>query len=91
MVTHRRPGGRPCLQWDIDFADSIGDCAPSDLAGELLPTPRPSSGGAANHERTVHPKFAVSGHGFPAKVTLKKVVIPDGWADTRPQRLFVCK
>jgi len=37
------------------------------------------------------PKLAVSGHGFSAKATLKKVVIPDGRADTRPQRLFVCK
>jgi hypothetical protein len=48
----------------------MGDCAPSDPAGE---------------------RFAVSGHGFSAKATLKKLVIPDGCADTRSQRLFVCK
>jgi len=37
------------------------------------------------------PKFAISGHGFSAKATLKKVVVPDGCADLKPQRLFVCK
>jgi hypothetical protein len=27
---------------------------------------------------------------YSAKATLKKVVIPDGCVDTKPQRLFVC-
>jgi hypothetical protein len=94
MVTHRRPGSRPYIQWYVDFANSIGDCAPADVAGELLPSgdPSPVAQSTTNTRFTrKRAKFSVSGHGFSAKATLKKVVIPDGCADTKPQRLFVCK
>jgi len=94
MVTHRRPGSRPYTQWYVDFADSMGDCAPSDVAGELLPSGEASPVAQSTTNRRFtrrRPKFAISGHGFSAKATLKKVVVPDGCADLKPQRLFVCK
>ena len=97
MVTHMRPGKPPRLRWDVDFANEIPDCTPvgsDELGHALLPdedaSPVTQSTTNARFTRK-RPRFSVSGHGFSARATLRKLVIPDGCADTRPQRLFVCK
>jgi hypothetical protein len=97
LVTHKRPGSPPVVQWQIDFTNSIPDCTPRgdpDLEQALRPDSdaSPLSQSTTNSAFTrKRPRFAVSGRGFSAEATLKKLVIPDGCADTKPQRQFVCK
>lgn len=84
----------PKIQWSVDFSGELPDCAPDQDSTPVNGLGKFTSKTTLRQFARKRPSFSIAGRAgrvaYSAKAKLKKLVIPDGCRDIRPQRLFVC-
>jgi hypothetical protein len=94
LVSHSGFTDPPQIRWAIDFGGELPDCAPDQDATPVNGLGLFKSKATLRQFARRRSSFSIAGRSgrisYSARAKLKKVVIPDGCRDSKPQRLFVC-